>query len=499
MGIVAKQSARNTVALAAGLLLGAVNTMYVLPKAFEGFEEGWGLLRILSAWGTILAQVLALGTPSTMLRFLPQAQGDTKRENAMLSTLLILPAAALALVGVASTFVGSDVLLALDANAGWLLQDRMGAFLFMASAYLAMFLLRAALVHRMRTVVVTVIQEVWLKGTYLALAVVYLKGLMPFETFFTWFMYSYAAAVVFMLSEAWSSGVRLGRPDLRKDAGPFLEFGMYALWNNGTRVVAKNLDFVMVGALLGLAAVPRYTFAFFIATVVAMPVRAMGPILRSLTSRAVAQDGPEKSGPELQQSARVQLAITAALLVSIFVGMPALDLALPENYQGLKGVVLAVGLSYVAEASGGTAGAVLNFSSRYKLALPINLGLVVMTVATNYFFMQVLGWGIEGAAVATALTGFWNVGWRTSLMWRLFRIHPISRAWIGIVVVSVLLAVGSTFLDVPEFVVQGDKALQLAYALGLGGAAGGLLLGLCWATGALPELSSEVQKRLKKG
>jgi len=113
--------------------------------------------------------------------------------------------------------------------------------------------------------------------------------------------------------------------------------------------------------------------------------------------------------------------------------------------------------------------------------------------------MQVLGWGIEGAAVATALTGFWNVGWRTSLMWRLFRIHPISRAWIGIVVVSVLLAVGSTFLDVPEFVVQGDKALQLAYALGLGGAAGGLLLGLCWATGALPELSSEVQKRLKKG
>jgi hypothetical protein len=61
------------------------------------------------------------------------------------------------------------------------------------------------------------------------------------------------------------------------------------------------------------------------------------------------------------------------------------------------------------------------------------------------------------------------------------------------------LAVGSTFLDVPEFVVQGDKALQLAYALGLGGASGGLLLGLCWASGALPELSSEVQKRLKKG
>ena len=145
--------------------------------------------------------------------------------------------------------------------------------------------------------------------------------------------------------------------------------------------MAKNLDFVMVGALLGLAVVPRYTFAFFIATVVGMPLRAMGPILRSLTSKAVAQQGPEACGPELKQSARVQLAMTASLLAAIVVGMPTLDLALPENYQGLRWIVLAVGMAFVAEASGGTAGPILQFSSRYRMALPINLGLVVMTVA----------------------------------------------------------------------------------------------------------------------
>ena len=94
MGIVAKQSARNAVILVTGLLLGAVNTMFVLPKAFEGFEEGWGLLRILTAWGTILAQVLALGTPSAILRFLPSAK-DGRREASMLTTLCLLPAVAL--------------------------------------------------------------------------------------------------------------------------------------------------------------------------------------------------------------------------------------------------------------------------------------------------------------------------------------------------------------------------------------------------------------------
>ena len=159
MGIVAKQSARNTVILFTGLLLGAVNTMFVLPKAFEGFEEGWGLLRILTAWGTILAQVLALGTPSAILRFLPSAQ-DGRREASMLTTLCLLPALALAVAGVLSTFASENLLLALDADAGYLLQGRVGAFLFMAAAYLAMLLLRAVLTHRLRTVAITFVQEV---------------------------------------------------------------------------------------------------------------------------------------------------------------------------------------------------------------------------------------------------------------------------------------------------------------------------------------------------
>ena len=497
MGIVAKQSARNSVILITGLLLGAVNTMFVLPKAFEGFEEGWGLLRILTAWGTILAQVLALGTPSAILRFLPSAK-DGRREASMLTTLCLLPAIALAVAGVLSTFASEDLLLALDADAGYLLQGRVGAFLFMAAAYLAMMLLRAILTHRLRTVVITFVQEVWLKGSYLGLALVYLQGWMPFETFFKWFLYSYAAAVFMMLAEAWSARATLAKPRLKEDFVPFFEYSMFSLLNGGARVVAKNLDFVMVGALLGLAVVPRYTFAFFIATVVSMPLRAMSPILYSLTSKTVQAQGPEHCGPELRQSARVQLTVTSALLVAILAGMPALDLALPEMYRGLKWVVLAVGMAFAAEASGGTAGPILQFSSRYKLSLPINLGLVLMTVASNYVFMSWLGWGIEGAALATGLTGVWNMGWRTSLMWRLFRIHPFTSHWVGVLILSVAVGSASVFLPTPDLVLTAEPLWQIAYAMLVGGVAGGIVLGGSWAMGGLPELTAEIQKRLPR-
>ena len=243
---------------------------------------------------------------------------------------------------------------------------------------------------------------------------------------------------------------------------------------------------------------PRYTFAFFIATVVSMPVRAMSPILQSLTSKAVQNRGPEQCGPELRQSARVQLTVTSALLVAIVAGMPALDLALPEMYRGLKWVVLAVGMAFAAEASGGIAGPILQFSSRYKLSLPINLGLVLMTVATNYLFMSWLGWGIEGAALATGLTGVWNMGWRTSLIWRLFRIHPFTPQWMGVLALAIGVGGVSLFLNLPEWVIGAGPVWQLAYAVFVGGVAGSIVLGGNWALGGLPELTAEIEKRLPK-
>ena len=212
----------------------------------------------------------------------------------------------------------------------------------------------------------------------------------------------------------------------------------------------------------------------------------------------MAAQGAKQSGPQLQQAARVQLAVTAAILVAILAGMPALDLALPENYQGLRWVVLAVGMAFVAEASGGTAGPILQFSERYKLALPINLGLVVMTLITNYAFMQWLGWDIEGAALATGLTGVWNMGWRTSLMWRLFRIHPFSRQWFTVGFIALVVAGVSFVVDIPVSASSWSQPAQLALALLRGGIAGGLVLGGCWTFGCLPEVTTEMKKRLNR-
>ena len=77
MSVIAKQSGLASIALGIGLMLGAANTMFVLPRAFEGNEAVWGLLRIMTSWGMICSSIFTLGAPPAILRFLsryPQAE-----------------------------------------------------------------------------------------------------------------------------------------------------------------------------------------------------------------------------------------------------------------------------------------------------------------------------------------------------------------------------------------------------------------------------------------
>ncbi len=61
MSVIAKQSGLASIALGIGLILGAANTMFVLPRAFEGNEAVWGLLRIMTSWGWLVINCYILG------------------------------------------------------------------------------------------------------------------------------------------------------------------------------------------------------------------------------------------------------------------------------------------------------------------------------------------------------------------------------------------------------------------------------------------------------
>ena len=63
------QALRNFLSILLGFALGAVNNLVILPWAFADDLGQWGLVRIVMAWGSLLAPIMVFGAPAAMNRY----------------------------------------------------------------------------------------------------------------------------------------------------------------------------------------------------------------------------------------------------------------------------------------------------------------------------------------------------------------------------------------------------------------------------------------------
>ena len=132
----------------------------------------------------------------------------------------------------------------------------------------------------------------------------------------------------------------------------------------------------------------------------------------------------------------------------------------------------------------------LGYSEHYRLVLPVNLALVVVTVALNYLFLVVFEWGLAGAALATLGTFVWNNAWRVLIVYRKFGVHPFT--W-SIPVMSGI-ATASAMLFHWE---AGSMGMHpLVEAIAQGALASGTSFAACYALGYFPELREGLKQRL---
>ena len=87
MGIVRKQSIRNSIYFYIGLLFGALSTIVLYPNAFNSHPEHLGLLQIIVAYSTIISTFSFLGTPKTLIRFFPKVEN----KNQLISLSFLIP------------------------------------------------------------------------------------------------------------------------------------------------------------------------------------------------------------------------------------------------------------------------------------------------------------------------------------------------------------------------------------------------------------------------
>lgn len=443
MGIVIKQTLKNTFITYFGFVFAAVNTLFLYTNFLT--NEYYGLVTVILSTSAVLMPLLAFGVPNTMVKFYSSFKNDRETESfetlmLFLPLILILPIALIAFLF--NNAVGSFI-----SQENPIVKDYVWhIFLIgMAMAYFEVFYAWSKV--QMKSVFGNFMKEVFNRvGVMLLLFLVYFD-VITVDFFLQALVALYLLRTLIMKLYAYN----LKMPKLRFSAPvklrAILSYSILIILGGSAAVIILEIDKVMINQYIQIENVAYYGVAIYIATTIIVPSRAMHQITYPLTAEIL----NNKDRPALkllyQKSSLTLFIASGVLFVLIITNLNELFLLLPLDYRSGFVIVFLIGLAKVYDSLLGNNNAILYNSDYYRTLLALGVLLAVLVVVLNFVLIPMLG--LNGAALATFIAIALYNSIKLVFVRQKFGIMPFTPATVKVLGILLVLGGGFVLIDLP--------------------------------------------------
>ena len=401
MGIVQKQGIRIALISYLGILVGALNTMFIFPRVLGA--EKHGLVILLLSIATVFTQFVHLGVPNVIIRFYPYF---AEKKKFIHRIAFQLPIMALMLFGLFIFLLGDTVFHSFSLKSA-LLTSHSDYVLPLVVSLVLFEVLVGISRSELKTVFPSFLREFVLRVSTLVLLGLHFVDYIDFTEFMFFWLGIYALNVALMSLYLMVKGLakfNFGWPliDDRLLGRRMVNYGLVTLLTTSATILVNRIDILMLGYYLNLENVAFYTVALFMATLIQIPARSIMQIGKPLLAKAWERDDRDEIRQLYHKTALNQMIVGSLVFIGIWLNIDDVLLLVPEKYQGVQYVYFFIGLAKLFDVSCGINGGILVTSEKYRYDLLINLLLIGLTLLTNMIFIPI--YGIEGAALATAIS-----------------------------------------------------------------------------------------------
>lgn len=398
MGIVINQSIKNVVITYIGFGIGAANALFMYPH-FLG-EEYYGLTGYILSTANVIFPLLAFGVHNTLIKFFTHYKTDDEKSS-FLTFVLILPLLLIIpflLIG----FFGYDWIATFLSKKNPIVYDYVWQIpiIGLCMGYFEIFY--AWVKVHLQSVIGGFIKEVLLRiFISIFLFAVYFKWITPLE-FINSLMGIYLITTLVMFFYAMKVRPITYNFKIPHNSKEVFIYSLFIILSGSIANMLLDIDKTMINQYIKIENIAYYTVAIFIATVIAVPSRAMHQITYPITAKLMAEDKHEELN-ELYKKTSITLQIIGGLvLVGILVNINQMYLLLPKNYSTGIFVVFTIGISKYFDLILGNNNAIIFNSKYYKAVLFLGLLLAFLAISLNMIFIPI--YGINGAAIATLIS-----------------------------------------------------------------------------------------------
>ena len=432
MGIVREQSVKNSISFYIGMAVGAINTVIIYPNVFKDNPEYFGLIQILLAYAIVISTFTTFGIPKIFLRFFPAI----KDKGQLYFLSLITPIIGFLLATLIYILFKEEIFYFLNATV--LLKNNFFYIIFLVffiGFYEVLTSISRSFLH---SAIPVFLNEVFLKIYSMSTLLLHWFGFLDFATFLKIYFLGYFLkfAVIFIIqffNNQFSLSFTLKDLQLKR----MLSYGLYVLIGGAAMIIVTRLDLMMIGSLLDLQQVAFYTVAFFIGNAIMVPGKSIVAISTPLIAKAWENQDFSEIQNLYSKSSINQLIIGGIFFLCVWINIDEVFDLLPEKFRAGKWVVFYIGLSQLFNISTGVNGAIIMNSKYFRYDLYTSLILVFLTIITNFFLIQ--KYGINGAAMATALSVFLFHFTRVILLKIKMNMQPFSYKTIYTIILLILI------------------------------------------------------------
>lgn len=399
MGIILKQSFKNTIVTFIGFGFGALNTLFLYTNIIE--PTYYGLITFILATAAILMPIMSSGAHNGLVKYY-SAQAE-KSKNGFLTLIIISPL----LTILPLTFVI------------WLFYDAIGGFLSIKNAIVANYLWYLVLVGismayfeifyawskvHLKSIFGNFLKEVFARICVSILLVLMYLEIISLDFFLKAIVGIYVLRTILMKLYAFS----LRRPVLNfrfpKDVWTIIGYGMLMILGGSVSLILLEVDKFMINQFKALDNVAYYGVAIYIATSIIVPARAMNQITFPLTANYLNSGKLFELESLYKKTSLTSFIASGILFVLIVLNVDDLYLMIPEEYRDGFSIIVLIGMAKVFDSLLGNVNAILYYSEYYKWVLIIGLCVAIVAILLNLWLIPI--YGIEGAALASFISIF---------------------------------------------------------------------------------------------
>ncbi|MEN0050682.1 MAG: oligosaccharide flippase family protein [Bacteroidota bacterium] len=434
MGVIQRQGIKHSIVSIAGILIGAISTLFIYPKD----SYLYGLLRFISDFGMLLVPIVSLGVPMLAVRYFPIFRNKEKRHYGFLGFLLIFIVISIALSIFLLWNLKDSIVVVLEYfQFGYDDIQRIGQYkipILIAAALLATAQLLTNYISNFgRIAIPNVFNNLFLKLTLPILVLLSIWNVADHQLAVQILLFAYAFIVIALVIYTVSLKQWHIKPQFSFLQKPLfkqmLTFAAFAILSSSGSLIAARIDSIMISSLLGFSNNGNYGIISFMANTIQLAYMALVAVAGPIVAERIKQKDMQSVGELYQKTSINGLILGVFIFIGVYPNLHDL-LQLTGKYEELSPLVnifIFIGLAKLFDVATSVNHHIINYSQYYRFNLVLVLFLAVLNVICNYLFIKQFGFGEIGAAMATCLSIFlFNLG-KVVFIWIKFKLQPFQK------------------------------------------------------------------------